>query len=147
MLLLLRSLVWGGSEVVDPPVVTQPSNEVELRPKRYFVRKRGTLYIFNSAQDADDWIEADEKADKAIEEAQRTSRRARKRLRQKVASFAPIPLEAIQFDALNGLLDRYAINVNLPELIAQQDYERVMQIMALVMEMQEEDDIEMLLLM
>lgn len=57
------------------------------------------------------------------------------------------PLQTVDIDALAGLVERYSIPVNLPELLAQQDYQRVMQIMALALEMQDEDDIEMLLLM
>lgn len=39
------------------------------------------------------------------------------------------------------------LDFNIPALIKQQDYEKVMQVMALAQQMQEEDDLELLLLL
>lgn len=86
-------------------------------------------------------------AQDAVEKAQRTSRRARKRLRERVFTADALPQQTVEIDALAELFDRYSVPVDLPALLAQQDYARVLEIMALALEMQDEDDIEMLLLM
>lgn len=143
MLLLLRlNLETAG--VVEPPVVVGPSNEIDYRP--FYVKRGKRIMLFNSAAEADAYLEAEAAAEKAIADAQKTSRRARKRLRERVLSVAVEPLETLEIPLLETLVGRYEIPVNLPELIAQQDWERVMQIHALALEMQEEDDIELLLL-
>ncbi|NQW92542.1 MAG: hypothetical protein HQ446_00635, partial [Polaromonas sp.] len=119
------------------------TNEVILR--KWYVRRDNKLHVFSSASDADAFIEADDKADAAIAQAQKTSRLARKRLRNKVVGVA-LPESTVQIDYLAQLVSRYAIPVDLPALIAQQDWQRVMQIMAIALQAQEDDDIEMLLL-
>ena len=100
-----------------------------------------------SGQDADAFLEAEQAAQEAVYKAQRTSRRARKRLRERVFTADAPPQQTVEIDALAGLVDRYSIPVNLPELLAQQDYEEIVRLSLLALEMQEEDDIEMLLLM
>jgi len=115
--------------------------------KKWYIRRKKRVLVFATAQDADAFIAADELAEQAIAQAQKTSRRARKRLRERVYSANPVhPIESVDIDQLGALVDRYQMAIDLPALIVQQDYERVMQIMALAMQMQDEDDIEMLLL-
>ena len=120
------------------------SQEVILKPQKWYVKRKKQILLFNSPEEADAFIESEAVAEKAIEQAQKTSRRARKRLRDKIITVTP---EVVDTDYLSSLVDRFNIPVNLPSLIAQQDYDRVMQIMQLAMEMQDEEDIEFLLLM
>lgn len=144
MLLLLRSLLDAGG--VAPPVeVPSFSQEIELR-SRYYVKRGKRIFLFNNADEADAWLEADRLATEALEQAQRTSRRARKRLREKVYRVAVQPLETLELPLLQSMVGRYAIDVDLPALIAQEAWDRVMQIHALAMEMQDEDDVLLLLL-
>lgn len=142
---LLLALVGTPPE---PPVEQTYSNEVELLQKaKWYVKRKNQIYLFNSAEEADAFIESEAVAEEAIKQAQKTSRRARKRLREKVyEAKGVLPVETVQIDWLAQLVARYAIPVNLPEIIAQQDFERVMQIRALALELQEEEDIEFLLL-
>lgn len=120
------------------------SQEVILNPRKYYLKRKKQILLFNSPEEADAFIESEAVAEKAIEQAQKTSRRARKRLRDKIITVTP---EVVDTDYLSSLVDRFNIPVNLPSLIAQQDYDRVMQIMQLAMEMQDEEDVELLLLM
>ena len=113
--------------------------------RRYYVRRGKKLHIFPNAQSADAFIAAHEKADAAIARAQKTSKQARKRLRDKIISVAPVE-KTVQFDYLAELVNRYAIPVNLPELIQAQSWERVLQIMAQALRARDEEDIELLLL-
>jgi len=124
-------------------VAQSSSAEVEL--KRWYVKRGKKLHIFANADDADSFIEANEKASIAIAQAQKTSRLARKRLRTRLVSVS-LPAQTVDTDHLAQLVNRYAIPVNLPALLQQQDYERVMQIMALALQAQDEEEVEMLLL-
>lgn len=129
-------LVWSGEQ-------TGFTNEVVLKP--WYIRRNKKILLFGTAQEADAYIEAEEVAEQAIQEAQKTSRRARKRLRDKLIKVEPI--QTVDVDQLTEAVQRFSIPVDLPKLIAQQDYERVMQILALAADMQDEEDIETLLLM
>lgn len=126
--------------------IKKPIAEVELS-KKWYVKRKNQIHLFNSAEEADAFIESEAVAEEAIKQAQKTSRRARKRLREKVYEATGVtPVETVQIDWLAQLVARYAIPVNLPEIIAQQDFERVMQIRALALEMQDEEEVELLLL-
>jgi hypothetical protein len=128
------TLAWSGES-------SSFSQEVVLN-KRWYVRRGKKLHIFSDPDDADDFIEAEARAEELVK--QKTSRLARKKVRER--AIVVKPEKTIEFTWLAQLVSLYSIPVNLPELIAQQDYERVMQIVAKAEQMQEEDDIEMLLL-
>ena len=137
---LLLALI--GGEEPQPPVEATFSAEIDLS-RKWYVRRGKKIHLFSSGSDADAFIEAQEQADKAIAEAQKTSRRARKRLREKIVTVDPI--QTVDIDLLSKAVEYFSLPP-LPDLLAQQDFERVMQIMALAQEMQDEEDLEMLLL-
>lgn len=137
---LLLALI--GGEEPQPPVEATFSAEIDLS-RKWYVRRGKKIHLFSSGSDADAFIEAQEQADKAIAEAQKTSRRARKRLREKIVTVDPI--QTVDIDLLSKAVEYFSLPP-LPDLLAQQDFERVMQIMALAQEMQDDEDIEMLLL-
>jgi hypothetical protein len=130
-------------EISTASQATGYSAEVELR--RWYVKRGKKLHIFAKAQDADAFLEAEQAAQEAVAKAQKTSRLARKRV-LKAFKLDALPTQTIQIDALESLVDRYQLPVSLPSLIAQQDWEQVVQIMLEVQQMQDEEDLEMLLL-
>ena len=142
MLLLLWSLL-DTSGVVEPPVVATPVGEVVLSPKRYYVRRRGRLYLFNTAQEADSWIDADDAAQEAIEKAQTSSKR--RRIARQVQRAAK-PLEVVDIDALPTLASRYQVNLDVPRLMELQNFDELMRVRALILQMQDDEDIELLLM-
>jgi hypothetical protein len=122
--------------------VVQFSQDVEVR--KYYMRKGKKLLMFDSVGDAESYTEAEALAEEAI--AKKTSRLARKRVRDRIISVS-LPAQTIDTDWLAEMMQRFAINLDLPALLAEQDYNRVMEIHALAMQMQDEEDCEMLLLM
>ena len=130
-------LSWSGDQ-------TSYAAEVDLTPSKWYIKRNKKILLFNNAQEADAFIEAEEAAGQAIHEAQKTSRRARKRLRDKIITVEPA--QTVDVDQLAQAVERFSIPVDLPYLLAQQDFDSVMQIMAMAMEMQDEEDIELLLL-
>ncbi len=144
MLLLLRSLL-DATGVVEPPVVVTPTQEIELRSKRYYVRRRGRLYLFNSAAEADAWIEADEAADKAIEQAKQASKAKKKRIAKQAHSTVK-PVQVVDIEALPTLASRFSVSLDLPKLIEQGNFDELMRIRELLQVMQDEEDIVLLLM-
>jgi len=131
------TLSWSGE-------AKSASNEIELRP--WYVRRGKKLHIFATAQEADAFIEAEKAAQEAVEQAQRTSRRARKRLRERVFSREALPVQTIEIDRLADVAVRFGVQVDMPSLVAAQDWEKVLHVHQMAMAMQEEDDLDLLLL-
>lgn len=146
--------VWfaPGDESGVPPEELQPNflAEVELsfkRPRKWYVKRRKQIFVFDSEEDADSFIAADDAADKAIKEAQKTSRQAKKRTRQKVYEATGVtPEQTISIDWVAHLVSLYGLPFDLPSIVAKQDYEELVRVALLAQQMQDEDDIEMLLL-
>lgn len=140
--------VQGLIAFIEDGGTTAFTAEVELSVSRrkWYVKRKNRIHIFDDAQSADSYLEAESVAEAAIQEAQKTSRRSRKRLRERVLKSYALPVETINTDWLTELVNRFSIPVNLPDLVAQQDWERVMQIQALALGMQDEEEIELLLM-
>lgn len=135
----------GADGAVLEVVSANPfSQEVEIR--KFYMRKGKKLLMFDSVAEAEAYTEAEALADEEIATAHKTSRLARKRLRTRITADA-LPAQTIDTDWLAGMMQRFAINLDLPTLLAEQDYERVMEIHAIAKAMQDdEDDVELLLL-
>ena len=109
---------------------------------RWYVKRDKKIHVFATAEDADAYLEAEEKAKQLTQN--KTSRLARKRVRQKV--YQPLPLETIDTGEVQKLVGYYALKVDFPRLIVEQDFDKVMEIVALARQMQEGEDVELLLL-
>lgn len=140
-------IVTGSDAVLARSGGSGQSYAAEIELKRWYVKRGKRIHVFSTGQDADAFLDAEQAAQAVVEKAQKTSRRARKRLRERILGVDAPPLQTVEIDALVGLVDRYSIPVNLPALLAHQDYARVLEIMALAMQMQDDEDVEMLLLM
>ena len=125
---------------LDTAATTGYSAEVEL--KRWYVKRKKRIHVFATPEEADAYIEAEAEAEAAVAKAQRTSRRARKRLRDKLLTVEPI--QTVDIDWLSELIAHFQIQADLAALLAQQDFDRVMQIMAMAMEMQDEEELLLL---
>lgn len=142
MLLLLRSLL--DTVAVEPPAeVPQFSGEVNLR--RVYIKRDKRILIFDTLEQADAFVEAEELAQEAIDKAQKTSRRARKRVKTRFVKDVAQP-EVIELDLLSRLVKGYAIPVDFPKLIQSQDLQTIAAINLLAMQMQDEEEIELLLM-
>lgn len=131
-------LSWSGDQ-------TSYAGEIDLTPSKWYVKRNKKILLFNNAQEADAFLEAEQAAEQAIQQAQKTSRRARKRLRDKIITVEPI--QTVDVDQLAQAVERFSIPVDLPKLLAQMDYDKVMKTIAIAADLADEEDIEMLLLM
>jgi hypothetical protein len=122
----------------------------ERQPQRsgggkFYVKRNKQILIFDTLEEANAFAEAEELAQQAIEQAQKTSRRARKRVKTRFVKDVAQP-EVIELDLLSRLVKGYAIPVDFPKLIQSQDLQTIAAINLLAMQMQDEEEIEFLLM-
>lgn len=137
MLLLFHSLLSGQS--VDPPVDSGiPTNEVG----RVYVRRGKKVLLFNTPQEADQYLVAEQAANEAIEKAQKTSRRARKRLKEKIYPAA----DSIDLIEIEKLAVNFDLPYEAPKVFKEGDYLELMRVAETLRQLQDEEEIELLLI-
>lgn len=128
---------WAIEELVKQ--AQEPSNEVYLdlsdRPaKRFYVKRKKQILVFASAEEADAFLAAEQTERKP-------SRRARKRVMAKVTQ----PQQVVELPKVEQLAERFDLP-GLPELLAQQDWARVLEIYAQAMQRLDDEEVELLLM-
>jgi hypothetical protein len=114
------------------------------KPNKFYIRRKGKILLFDTAEQADDYLEAEEEAQKAITAAK--SRGAKKRIAAKILKTVE-PVESVEIAPLQELVKAYSVPVNLPQLLTQQDYQQVMDVRAMIQRIQDDEDDELLLLL
>jgi len=113
---------------------------------KVYIKRNKKIYIFDSVEEADSYLEAEAKAEEIVQQSNKTSRLARKRAREKAfKSLAIEPVETIDIPALKTLVSQLQTGFELPQLIAKQDWQRVVEIYQQAMEMQDEEDLLLIL--
>lgn len=113
---------------------------------KVYIKRNKKIYIFDSVEEADSYLEAEAKAEEIVQQSNKTSRLARKRAREKAfKSLAIEPVDTVDIPALKTLVSQLQTGFELPQLIAQQDWQRVVEIYNQAMEMQDEEDLLLIL--
>ena len=113
---------------------------------KVYIKRNKKIYIFDSVEEADSYIEAEAKAEEIVQQSNKTSRLARKRAREKAHKLLSIePVESVDIPALKTLVSQLQTDFELPQLIAKQDWQRVVEIYNQAMEMQDEEDLLLIL--
>lgn len=113
---------------------------------KVYIKRNKKIYIFDSVEEADSYLEAEAKVEEIVQQSNRTSRLARKRAREKAfKSLAIEPVDTVDIPALKTLVAQLQTDFELPKLIAQQDWQRVVEIYNQAMEMQDEEDLLLIL--
>ena len=129
-------LAYAGD---TPPVVATSNYGFEMSAgKRYYIKRKGKILLFNSAEQADEYLETEQQATVV------TSRGAKKRIAAKLVKVAPI--ETIELEPVTELLSRYMPEVSLPNLLKMRDIEQVLKMQQQALLMQDDEDIELLLM-
>lgn len=132
------SLLLALLAVETPDAPSIPTNEVS----KVYVRRGKKVYFFNTPEEADQYLLAEQQANEAIEKAQKTSRRARKRLKEKIYPAAD-SVDLVEIEQLNA---RFDLPYDLPKMYQEQDYETLLRVAELLRQMQDEEEVELLLL-
>lgn len=113
---------------------------------KVYIKRNKKIYIFDSVEEADSYLEAEAKVEEIVQQSNKTSRLARKRAREKAHKLLAIePVESVDIPALKTLVSQLQTDFELPKLIAQQDWQRVVEIYQQAMEMQDEEDLLLIL--
>jgi hypothetical protein len=134
-LLTLGLISGAGAGVTVAPI---PTNEVS----RVYVRRGKKVLLFNTPEEADRYLVAEQAANEAIEKAQKTSRRARKRFKEKVYPAA----DSIDLIEIEQLSVRFDVAYDLPKMFTDQDYSELVRVAEMLRQMQDEEEIELLLI-
>lgn len=113
---------------------------------KVYIKRNKKIYIFDSVEEADSYIEAESKVEEIVQQSNKTSRLARKRAREKAHKLLSIePVESVDIPALKTLVSQLQTDFELPQWIARQDWQRVVEIYNQAMEMQDEEDLLLIL--
>ena len=137
-------LTGGSAELT----VTTPNNNragFEMGGRKVYIKRGKRIHIFDTVEDADAWVEAEQQATQAIEKA-----KGKKKLKAKAKVYKALdeqlPHEVIRLDWLESLVAHFNIPVELPTLEAKQDWMEVARIALMAQEMQDEEEVELLLM-
>lgn len=125
----------GEAEVVTPSI---PTNEVS----RVYVRRGKKVLLFNTPEEADRYLLAEQQANEAIQKAQKTSKRAKKRLKDKIYPAAA----SIDLVEIEQLTVRFDLPYDLPRMYEEAQWDKLALIAERLRQMQDEEEIELLLL-
>ena len=139
--LLALGIINGGIGT-PPEVIPAPSYSQEVTIKPFYVKRNKKIYLFNTAREADEFLQSEKIALEAIEKAQKTSKRAKKRFKDKVYPVA----DAIDLIEIERLTIQFDIQYEIPALFKEQDYFELMRIVYIIKQGQEDEEIEILLM-
>lgn len=124
-----------------------PSNRpgFEMGGRKVYIKRGKRIHIFDTVEDADAWVEAEQQATRAIEKA-KGKQKVKAKAKVYKALDEQLPHEVIRLDWLESLIDRFNIPVELPTLEARQDWLEVARIALLAQQMQDDEEVELLLL-
>ena len=116
----------------------------EMSSRKVYIKRGKRIHIFDTVEDADAWVEAEQQATQAIEKA-----KGKKKLKAKAKAYKALdeqlPHEVIRLDVVRSMVDYLGIPVEMPTLEARQDWAEVARVALMARHMQDEEDIELLL--
>lgn len=141
-----RPAVHGGT--VTRPGQAQGHQAGSTRPgfemssRKVYVKRGKRIHIFDTAEDADEWLEAEDKARQVVNVAKPKSQ-AKARVFK--ALDEAVPHDVVRLDVVRSMVDYLGIPVEMPTLEARQDWAEVARVALMARHMQDEEDIELLL--
>lgn len=133
--LLTLGLISGAGGSQTPTI---PTNEVS----RVYIRRGKKIYFFNTPEEADRFLVAEQQANEAIQKARKTSKKDRKRIKEKIFP----AVESVDLVQIEQLAIRFDLAYNIPKLYEEADYETLVRIAEKLRELQDEEDVELLLM-
>jgi hypothetical protein len=133
----------GTGEFIEAVATSSFNGGFVMRPRKVYVSRGRHYLIFNTHEEADAYLVAEE----AIEAAKKSSRGAAKRKIKALKVVKPEIVAEPKLDELSLLLAKFNVNYDLLELQKNNDIEALYHIQSMLYEMQQdEEDIELLLM-
>ena len=114
----------------------------EMSSRKVYVKRGKRIHIFDTAEDADEWLEAEDKARKFVNVAKPKPQAKAKVFK---ALDEAVPHDVVRLDVVRSMVDYLGIPVEMPTLEARQDWAEVARVALMARHMQDEEDIELLL--
>jgi len=114
----------------------------EMSSRKVYVKRGKRIHIFDTAEDADEWLEAEDKARQVVNVAKPKPKAKAKVFK---ALDEAVPHDVVRLDVVRSMVDYLGIPVEMPTLEARQDWEEVARVALMARHMQDEEDIELLL--
>lgn len=114
----------------------------EMSSRKVYVKRGKRIHIFDTLEDADEWLEAERQSIEALSKAKPTPRKKAKVFK---ALDEVVPHDVVRLDVVRAMVDHLGIPVEMPTLEARQDWAEVARVALIARQLQDEEDIEMLL--
>ena len=114
----------------------------EMSSRKVYVKRGKRIHIFDTVEDADEWLEAEDKARQFVNVAKPKPQAKAKVFK---ALDEAVPHDVVRLDVVRSMVDYLGIPVEMPTLEARQDWAEVARVALMARHMQDEEDIELLL--
>lgn len=139
------AVTGGDASITLTPSQTPRNGGFEmggLTPRKVYIKRGKRIHIFDTVEDADEWLEAEDKARQVVNVAKPKPQAKAKVFK---ALDEAVPHDVVRLDVVRSMVDYLGIPVEMPTLEARQDWAEVARVALMARHMQDEEDIEMLL--
>lgn len=139
------AVTGGDASITLTPSQTTRNGGFEMggpTPRKVYVKRGKRIHIFDTVEDADEWLEAEDKARQVVNAAKPKPQAKAKVFK---ALDEAVPHDVVRLDVVRSMVDYLGIPVEMPTLEARQDWAEVARVALMARQMQDEEDIELLL--
>ena len=139
------AVTGGDASITLTPSQTPRNGGFEMggpTPRKVYIKRGKHIHIFDTAEDADEWLEAEDKARQVVNVAKPKPQAKAKVFK---ALDEAVPHDVVRLDVVRSMVDYLGIPVEMPTLEARQDWAEVARVALMARHMQDEEDIELLL--
>ena len=139
------AVTGGDASITLTPSQTPRNGGFEMggpTPRKVYVKRGKRIHIFDTVEDADKWLEAEDKARQVVKVAKPKPQAKAKVFK---ALDEAVPHDVVRLDVVRSMVDYLGIPVEMPTLEARQDWAEVARVALMARHMQDEEDIELLL--
>lgn len=139
------AVTGGDASITLTPSQTPRNGGFEMggpTPRKVYIKRGKRIHIFDTVEDADEWLEAEDKARQVVNVA-----KPKPQAKAKVfeALDEAVPHDVVRLDVVRSMVDYLGIPAEMPTLEARQDWAEVARVALMARHMQDEEDIELLL--
>lgn len=139
------AVTGGHASITLTPSQTPRNGGFEMggpTPRKVYIKRGKRIHIFDTVEDADEWLEAEDKARQVVNVAKPKPQAKAKVFK---ALDEAVPHDVVRIDVVRAMVDYLGIPVEMPTLEARQDWAEVVRVALMARQMQDEEDIELLL--
>lgn len=139
------AVTGGHASITLTPSQTPRNGGFEMggpTSRKVYIKRGKRIHIFDTVEDADEWLEAEDKARQVVNVAKPKPQAKAKVFK---ALDEAVPHDVARLDVVRSMVDYLGIPVDMPTLEARQDWAEVARVALMARHMQDEEDIELLL--